>query len=149
MGVFYGTFIYPPPPMRFNFCLGPPPIRSNYQSTPPPTSSFFSGEPTSKELEEFIFSFFFVFKPKQPTRSHLNEGYLQNYIFEKDNLPLDWKTTNPHHPSKIQCFAFKDPFIFSSGTALIYYTHRDSFFLNIAQAPFRIIFLLVNSHMPR
>ena len=37
MEVFDGTFILPPPPMRFNYCLGPPPIRSNYPSTPPPT----------------------------------------------------------------------------------------------------------------
>ena len=30
MGDLDGTFILPPPPMRFNYCLGPPPIRSNY-----------------------------------------------------------------------------------------------------------------------
>ena len=29
MGVFDDTFILPPPPMRFNYCLGPPSIRSD------------------------------------------------------------------------------------------------------------------------
>ena len=54
MGVFDGTFILPPLPMRFNYCLGLPPIKSNYQSTPPPDpyNFFFSAEPPFKELEE-------------------------------------------------------------------------------------------------
>ena len=37
MGVFDGTFILPPPSIRFNYCLGPSTMRSNYQSTPQPT----------------------------------------------------------------------------------------------------------------
>ena len=56
-----------------------------------------------------------MLKPKQPTRSHFNEGYPQNCIFEKDNHlqndiftkdnhQLDWKTTNPTTSTKTPYF---------------------------------------------
>ena len=70
-----------------------------------------------------------MFKLQQPTRSHLNEEYpqncifdtenhIQNYIFTKDNHPLDWKTTSSNHPYKNIVLCLQRPLIFSSGTAL-------------------------------
>ena len=80
-------------------------------------------------LERIGRVFFFVFKPKQPIRSHLNEGYpqncifekdnhLQNYIFTKDNHPLDWKTTTPNQPHKNTELCLQRPLYFCIWTAL-------------------------------
>ena len=41
MGIFDGTFILPPPPMRFNYCLCPPPTGHKIKSSVNPHNSFF------------------------------------------------------------------------------------------------------------
>ena len=81
--------------------------------------------------------FFFEFKPKQHTRSHLNEGYPQNCIFEKhnhlqdfiltkDDHPLDCKTINPHYPYKNIVLCLQRLPTFSSRTALIIWHQNRS-----------------------
>ena len=65
----------------------------------------------SKELEKFFFSLFFVFKPQQPTRSHLNEGYQQNCISEKDNHGLKNNQPLPT-PQKYSALPSKTPICF-------------------------------------
>ena len=119
-GGLWWTFVLPPQPIRFNYCLNPPPIKSNFKSILSPTYLIsFLEDPLLKKLNRF-----FVYKTQQPTRSHLNEWYpqkcifekdnhLQNYIFTKYKHPLDWKTTNSHQPHKIIVLCLqRPPYIF-------------------------------------
>ena len=67
MVAFDGTFILPPPPMRFNYCLGPPPIKSNYQPTPTThITHFFLESSPFKELEEYFSHFSLYLNPNNP-----------------------------------------------------------------------------------
>ena len=75
-------------------------------------------------------SFFFVLKAKQPTRSHLNEGYQQNCILRRTTtyrITFSQKTITrwiekqptPTNPNKniVLCLQ-RPPYFFLSGTAL-------------------------------
>ena len=109
-GVFDGTFTLPPPPL-VHYCIGPTPMRSNYQSAPPPHNLFFFRRTPVLRIGIIVFSLFFVFKPQQPTRSHLMEGYPPNCSFEKDlhfQENIKKKQPTPTIPTKIKGFAFKD-----------------------------------------
>ena len=56
MGVYDGTFILPPPPFEFNYCLDPQPRQSYYQSTLPPTELFFFSRVPFENIAEVFFS---------------------------------------------------------------------------------------------
>ena len=109
MGVFDGTFILPPSPNRFNYCLCPPPIRSNCLSTPQPTLLFFLVSP-SQRIGTIFFSFFSVFKPKQhkdpiwqkiPTELHFWEGQPPTELHFHKRQPPTWlENKYPHNPYK-------------------------------------------------
>ena len=114
MGVFDGTFILPPPPMRFNYCLGPPPIRSPHH----PHNSFIFREPPFKELEEcFSHSSLYltlVFKLKQPIELHFWEGHPPTGLhFHKRQPPTGLKNNQPPPPpQKYNALPSKTPYFF-------------------------------------
>ena len=134
MRLFDGTFILPPPPLRFNYCLGPPPIHQII-SQPHHPQVIFSGDPPFKELDDFFSHSSLYFNPNNPQdpiwkkdthrTAFFEDNHLQNYIFTKDNHPLDWKTTNPHQPHKNIVLCLQRPPYFSSGTA-----HSEKRFVN-------------------
>ena len=83
MGVFDCTFILPPQHMRFNY-FDPPTIKSNYVNPITHITHFFSGEPTSKEIEQF-----FVYKTRTTHKIPFERGISTELHFREGQPPTE------------------------------------------------------------